>query len=75
MFQIAVTETKDPSALKIKLDCGLNDDGNTIVRSRTYDNVRHDASAQDVLDVAKSFISLQVPDEFEIQKQDNTILN
>lgn len=75
MFQIAVTETKDPSALKIKLDCGLNDDGNTIVRSRTYANVRHDASAQDVLDVAKSLISLQVPDEFEIQKQDNTILN
>ncbi|MEG2789242.1 MAG: DUF1659 domain-containing protein [Romboutsia sp.] len=72
---MAVTETKNPSALKIKLDCGLNDDGKTIVRSRTYANVRHDASAQDVLDVAKSLIGLQVHDELEIQKQDNTILN
>lgn len=47
---MAVSETKNPSALKIKLDAGLNDDGKTIV-------------------------NLQVHDELEILKQDNTVLN
>lgn len=72
---MAVTETNNPSALKIKFDCGLDNDGKTIVRSRTYSNVRHDALSQDVLDVARSLIGLQVNAELEINKQDNTILN
>ncbi|MFR3566669.1 MAG: DUF1659 domain-containing protein [Paraclostridium sordellii] len=72
---MAVSETKNPSALKIKLDCGLNDNGRTIVKSKTYSNLKPDAQAQDALDVARSIISLQVHDELEINKQDNTILN
>lgn len=72
---MAVSETKNPSALKIKLDCGLNDNGKTIVKSRTYSNLKPDASTQDTLDVARALISLQVNDELEINKQDNTILN
>ncbi|MGL5755375.1 MAG: DUF1659 domain-containing protein [Paraclostridium sp.] len=72
---MAVSETKNPSALKIKLDCGLNDNGKTIVKSRTYSNLKPTASTQDTLDVAKALISLQVNDELEINKQDNTILN
>ncbi|MBS6024998.1 MAG: DUF1659 domain-containing protein [Paeniclostridium sordellii] len=72
---MAVSETKNPSALKIKLDCGLGDNGRTIVRSRTYSNLKPDASTQDTLDVAKALISLQAHNELEINKQDNTILN
>lgn len=72
---MAVSETKNPSALKIKLDCGLNDSGRTIVKSKTYSNLKPDAQAQDILDVARAIISLQVHDELEINKQDNTILN
>ncbi|CEQ30513.1 Protein of uncharacterised function (DUF1659) [[Clostridium] sordellii] len=72
---MAVSETKNPSALKIKLDCGLNDNGRTIVKSKTYSNLNPDAQAQDTLDVARAIISLQVHDELEINKQDNTILN
>ncbi|MEG0577750.1 MAG: DUF1659 domain-containing protein [Bacilli bacterium] len=72
---MAVSETKNPSALKIKLDCGLGDNGKTIVKSRTYSNLKPTASTQDTLDVAKALISLQVNDELEINKQDNTILN
>ncbi|MGL5641092.1 MAG: DUF1659 domain-containing protein, partial [Paraclostridium sp.] len=68
-------ETKNPSALKIKLDCGLNDDSKTIVKSKTFSNVRYDALVQDVLDVAKALIGLQIHDELEVLKQDNTILN
>ena len=72
---MAVSETKNPSALKIKLDCGLNDNCRTIVKSKTYSNLKPDAQAQDTLDVARAIISLQVHDELEINKQDNTILN
>ena len=72
---MAVSETKNPSALKVKLDCGLNDNGRTIVKSKTYSNLKPDAETQDTLDVARAIISLQVHDELEINKQDNTILN
>ena len=72
---MAVSETKNPSALKIKFDCGYDDNGKTIVKSRTYSNVKGDAASQNVLDVARALIDLQVHDELEIIKQDNTILN
>lgn len=72
---MAVSETKNPSSLKIKMDCGLNNDGKTITKSRTFSNLKHNASSQNVLDVANSLISLQIHDVLEITKQDNTILN
>ncbi|MBS6023655.1 MAG: DUF1659 domain-containing protein [Paeniclostridium sordellii] len=59
----------------MKLDASLNDEGNTIVKNRTYSNFRHDANSQDVLDISKAIIGLQVHTELEVLKQDNTILN
>lgn len=72
---MAVSETKNPSTLKIKFDCGLNDDGKTIVKSRTFSNVADNATSQDILDVANALIGLQNHDALEILKVDNTILN
>ena len=72
---MTVSETKNPSALKIKFDCGLNDDGKTIVKSRTFSNVADNATSQDILDVANALIVLQNHDVLEILKVDNTILN
>ena len=72
---MAVSETKNPSALKIKLDCGLDNDGKTIVKSRTYSNVKSDALSQNVLDVANALVGLCEHDALEVLKQDNTILN
>ncbi|MBX9180444.1 DUF1659 domain-containing protein [Paraclostridium sordellii] len=72
---MTVCETKNPSALKIKLDDCLNDEDKTIVKTRTYSNVRHDAKSQDWLDIAKAIIGLPVHNGLEILKQDNTILN
>ncbi|MGL5753848.1 MAG: DUF1659 domain-containing protein [Paraclostridium sp.] len=72
---MAVSETKNPSALKIKLDCGLNDNGKTIVKSRTFSNVAANATSQNILDVANALLGLQIHDALEILKQDNTILN
>ncbi len=72
---MTVSETKNPSFLKIKLDCGLDNYSKSIIKSRTYSNLKSTASAQDTLDVARALISLQEHDELEINKQDNTILN
>lgn len=72
---MAVTETKNPSALKIKFDCGLDNDGKTIVKARTFSNVASDATSQNVLDVAKALIGLCQHSALEVLKQDNTILN
>ncbi|MGL5753946.1 MAG: DUF1659 domain-containing protein [Paraclostridium sp.] len=44
---MAVSETKNPSTLKLKFDCGLDDNGKTIVKNRSYSNVKSDANAQD----------------------------
>ena len=55
---MAVNESKNPSSLKIKLDLGMVD-GKTKVRSKTFSNLKHDADAQNVYDVAESLMSLQ----------------
>lgn len=70
-----VSETNNYSTLKIKFDCGLNNDGKTIVKSRSYSNVKANAKALDVFNVAETLISLQQHDKLSIVKQDNTELN
>ena len=41
---MAVSETQNPSALKIKFDCGLDDYGKSVIKSRTYSNLKPSAS-------------------------------
>ena len=48
--------------------------GKTIVKSRTYSNLKHDAAALDVYNVADALASLQQHDVLEIAKIDNTTL-
>lgn len=71
----SVSETKNPSSLKMKFDCGLGDNGRTIVKSRTYSNLKPDAKALDVYNIADAMASLQQHSILEIVKQDNTQLN
>lgn len=70
---MAVKESKNPSSLKIKLDLGMVD-GKTKVRSKTFSNLKHDATSQNVYDVAESLMSLQEYDVLETIKVDNTTL-
>ena len=70
----SVVEAKNPSSLRVKFDCGLNDNGKTIVKSRTYSNLKHDAAALDVYNVADALASLQQHDVLEIAKIYNTTL-
>ena len=70
---MAVMEAKNPSSLKIKLDLGMVD-GKTKVKSKTFSNLKPNASSQDVYDVCERLMALQEYDVLEIAKIDNTTL-
>ena len=70
----SVVEAKNPSSLRIKFDCGLGDNGRSVIKSRTYSILKHDAAALDVYNVADALASLQQHDVLEIAKIDNTTL-
>lgn len=70
-----VVEIKNPSSLKMKLDCGLGDNGRSIIKSRTYSNLKPDAKSLDVFNVANALASLQQHSVLDITKQDNISLN
>ena len=68
-----VNEMKNPSSLRIKLDLGMLN-GKTKVRSKTFTSLKHNATTQDVYDVAEALMELQEYPVIEIAKIDNTTL-
>ena len=68
------SENAQMSALRIKYDCGLGDNGRTIVKTRSFSNVKDDAKAVDVYNVAEILNSLQKHDVLSVVKIDNTEL-
>ncbi|MGL5713946.1 MAG: DUF1659 domain-containing protein [Paraclostridium sp.] len=71
----SVVQTKNPSSLRMRFDCGLNDDGKSIIKSKTYSNLRPTAAPLDVFNVADALASLQKHDVLEISKQDSTTIS
>ncbi|MGL5749884.1 MAG: DUF1659 domain-containing protein [Paraclostridium sp.] len=71
----SVSETKNPSTLRIKFDCGLNNEGKSIIKTRSFSNVKAAAASLDVLNVAQTLESLQQHSILSVIKQDNTELN
>ena len=70
-----VIEAKNPSSLRLKLDCGFNElTGKTVVKSKTFSNVRPNSNVNDVYEVAVALGSLQKYDVIEIAKIDNSTL-
>lgn len=73
---MAVNELKNPSSLKLKFDCGLDDlTGRTKVKSKTFSNIKNDASVDKVYEVGTAIASLQNHDLLEVIKLDNTTLS
>ena len=70
---MVVNEMQNPSSLRIKLNLGM-EDGKTKVRSKTFSSVKHDASAQNVYEVAEALMELQEYSTIEVAKIDNTTL-
>ncbi|MDB8804794.1 DUF1659 domain-containing protein [Romboutsia sp. 1001216sp1] len=73
---MAVTATKNPSGLKIRFDCGLDDvTGKTKIKSKTYSNVDPEATNDDVYAVGAVIASLQNNTLLEVAIIDNTTLS
>jgi len=72
---MSVIEGKNPTSLKMKFDLGLDEVTNkTKVKSKTYSNIRPDATSQDIYDVATKIESLQEYTVLEICRIENTTL-
>ncbi len=72
---MAVTTMNNPSSLRVKLDAGRDDStGNTIVKSKTYSNIKPEATSQAIYDVATALEGLQEFPVLEVVKIDNTTL-
>ena len=68
------SEVAKMSALKIKYDCGLGDNGRSIIKTRNFSNVKHDAKAIDIYNVAEILTNLQKHDILSVEKIDNVEL-
>jgi len=68
------SENAQMSALRIKYDCGLGENGRTIVKTRSFSNVKPDAVAVNVYNVAEILNSLQKHDVLSVVRIDNTEL-
>ena len=70
-----VVEGKNPTSLRMKFDVGMDPLTNkTKVKSRTYSNLKSDATSQNIYDVAKALEGLQKFTVIEIAKIENTTL-
>ena len=72
---MAVITTKNPSSLKMRFDCGKNDNGKVIVKSKSFSNVAPDATNDKVYEVAEIIASLQDHDLIEALKIDNCTIS
>ena len=69
-------QTKNPSGLKLRFDCGINNlTGKTKVKTKTYSNVRPEASVDNLFEVGSVIANLQKYDLLEITKIDNSTLS
>lgn len=57
---MAVISTPVDSKLKISVQTGLDEEGNVILRTRSYNNVKTTASNEDLMDVARQLSDLQI---------------
>lgn len=72
---MAVISTNNPTGLKLRFDCGKDDNGKVIVKTKTYSKVNPNVNNEDLYLVAKSISSLQEHSLIEVQKIDNTTIS
>lgn len=72
---MAVISTNNPTGLKLRFDCGKDDNGKVIVKTKTYSKVNPNVTNEDLYLVAKSISSLQKHSLIEVQKIDNTTIS
>ena len=71
---MAVVAIKNLAKLSIKLDLGKNDQGKVIIKSKTFPNVKHSTSNDDLMQVASALVSLQEHSIQNVMRIDSTTL-
>lgn len=72
---MAIISTKNESSIKLSLDCGIDGKGKTIVRSKSFNNLKSDAIDDDIYEVVESVMGLQDFTLLKVNKIDNTTLS
>jgi hypothetical protein len=72
---MAIIALKNLSTLRLKFNCGKDDEGNAIRKTRSYSNLKPDADEQDVYDVGVMLASLVDYSLMEVIKADTTTLS
>ena len=67
---MAVTTTSLSSDLVLLMDAGIGVSGKPLSKSRTFKNVKADASNEDLYEVAQALIDLQSRENNSIQRRD-----
>ena len=72
---MAVTVLNNPAGLRLKFDLGKDEITNkTKVKSKTYSNIKPEATSQAIYDVATALEGLQEFPVLEVAKIENTTL-
>ena len=69
------TEIKNASPLKLQFNKGLGSNGKAQISSKTFSNLKENATADDVLEVANAISDLQKHDLYDIIKIDYTSIS
>lgn len=72
---MAAIVTNNLSSLKIKFDYGKNNEGKTIVRTKSYGSVRPTASNDNLMEVGQVISSLQSKNVMGYFRVDNSELS
>ena len=72
---MAIVSTKNLSSIKLSLDCGIDEKGKTIVRSKSFNNLKFDALDDDIYEIVESIMSLQDFKLLQVNKIDNATLS
>ncbi|WP_304340833.1 DUF1659 domain-containing protein [Metaclostridioides mangenotii] len=72
---MAIVSTKNSSSIKLSLDCGIDEKGKTIVRSKLFNNLKFDALDDDIYEIIESIMSLQDFNLLQANKIDNSTLS
>lgn len=72
---MAVLSTPNASVVKVKFDHGTDLNGDRVIKTRTYTNVKFDASNDDIMAFVNTITSLQQHVLSGINRVDNTSIS
>lgn len=72
---MAILSVKNLSSIKLKLNYGVDLNGKAVVKSKTFPNVKADATDDSIFEVANALVKLQEHSLVYVIRVDNTSLS